>query len=398
MWIGRRVRPLVGTVASAVALSGCGAEPNLPVGGIVDTVASGAVRVRNPAQGLWTTSTAWTLTEDLRLGSAEGTGPDVFGNVVGVAAAEDGGIYVLDGLTHELRAFSADGIHRWTAGRKGEGPGEFMRPTGVAVDGDGLVWVVDRLNRRYSAFDRDGKLVQEARREVGGPILRWRGAFDDRGRLLDAAFVTMKEGLLGDGVVRTDTALRPADALSLPDMAAVNFPALRGGGVSFAPPVPFSAHDVWAPAPDGNIWRARTDRYRLALVSFQGDTLRIVERAAEELPLSIRDKAYADSILRDLQSRGGRPDPSLVPKSKPRILWLDPAPDGHLWVRAHGAASAVAYDVFDPDGRYLGEVAAPEDLAAGLVFTDQAVVGVARDNLGVPYVVRMRINRPAPPR
>ena len=53
----------------------------------------------------------------------------------------------------------------------------------------------------------------------------------------------------------------------------------------------------------------------------------------------------------------------------------------------------VRYDVFEPDGTYLGVVAPPEDFTPYVnpVFDGDLVWGVTRDELGVERVVRYRI-------
>lgn len=53
------------------------------------------------------------------------------------------------------------------------------------------------------------------------------------------------------------------------------------------------------------------------------------------------------------------------------------------------------FDVFDPEGRYLGR--ARSDLRLALypdpMILDDLIYAVAMDEQGVPYVVRMRIVR-----
>lgn len=53
----------------------------------------------------------------------------------------------------------------------------------------------------------------------------------------------------------------------------------------------------------------------------------------------------------------------------------------------------VVFDVFDPDGRYLGEVRAPEgfSLNPSPYIRGDRVWAVVRDELDVSYVVRFRV-------
>ena len=50
------------------------------------------------------------------------------------------------------------------------------------------------------------------------------------------------------------------------------------------------------------------------------------------------------------------------------------------------------FDVFEPDGTYLGVVAAPDGVSfSNAVFDGDHVWGVTEDDLGVARVVRFRI-------
>ncbi|MCY3545366.1 MAG: hypothetical protein OXH49_00655, partial [Gemmatimonadetes bacterium] len=64
-------------VAALIALTGCGdSEPRSDWTTLRDTLPSGAVHVTNiPATNA---SPTWTLVEELRVGTLEGTGPDAF--------------------------------------------------------------------------------------------------------------------------------------------------------------------------------------------------------------------------------------------------------------------------------------------------------------------------------
>jgi hypothetical protein len=60
---------------------------------------------------------------------------------------------------------------------------------------------------------------------------------------------------------------------------------------------------------------------------------------------------------------------------------------------AHEWREPVMFDVFDPDGTYLGEVLAPNDMkmAPEPVFNGDNVWAVTADSLGVEFVTRFRL-------
>jgi hypothetical protein len=69
----------------------------------------------------------------------------------------------------------------------------------------------------------------------------------------------------------------------------------------------------------------------------------------------------------------------------------------HLWVMLEREPddTSTSFDVFDPIGRYLGEVTAPDrvELRAAPAFRDNTIYYVARDELDVQYVVVAEIVR-----
>ncbi|HZD04614.1 MAG TPA: hypothetical protein VE173_06845, partial [Longimicrobiales bacterium] len=82
-----------------------------------------------------------------------------------------------------------------------------------------------------------------------------------------------------------------------------------------------------------------------------------------------------------------------IPDVHPPIEDLAVAPDGHLWVWRHVAPQRMAWDVFDPGGRYLGEVEPPFESGKFrlMALEPGALYGVWRDELDIQYVLRLRI-------
>ncbi|MEX0892159.1 MAG: hypothetical protein WEB88_08305 [Gemmatimonadota bacterium] len=110
---------------------------------------------------LWTDATAWRVDPEavLRIGAADGEAPYLLTNIRGATRLSDGRIVVVDGATFELRAFTTDGRHAWSAGGEGGGPGEvswyplYFRE----LPGDTLQ-IEDGLTR--IRYDADGQLLE----------------------------------------------------------------------------------------------------------------------------------------------------------------------------------------------------------------------------------------------
>lgn len=377
-----------------------GAPPADGWAGSVDTLANGVLVVSNPSQGLWesgvgsesTPSGPWRLVEDLRIGSVDGEDLEAFGEVRDLVVDDRGRIHVLDGLAVEIRSFDTDGSALGVMGGEGQGPGELSRPGGMALDPSGDIWVLDGGNTRYSVFDPDeGFQTVHPRPGIAGS-LRWRGAFTTDGRLLDPTALTTG----GTGLVQLNSALEPRDTLALEP-----FEPARGfvedearAGVRW--PIPFQPEFAWSPDPSGRLWWGVNDRFRFVEGTLGGDTLRVIERETDPTPVTAEE-------IRDLLGamRAANRDADQVPlraehfpDTKPAWSSLIPDDEGHLWVAPYDFRERPTdrFHIFDPDGRYLGEVRSETPVVPyPIKFREGHLYGVTRDEFDVPYVVRLRI-------
>jgi len=86
-----------------------------------------------------------------------------------------------------------------------------------------------------------------------------------------------------------------------------------------------------------------------------------------------------------------------IPESYPPFEAVYPSLDGDaLRVMRKGGEPEMAFDVFDADGRYLGQIDTDVDLPRlrSWLVTHDAIYAVDTDELGVNYVVVLRIERP----
>lgn len=390
---------LTATLPLLVTLGCAPAEGGPAWRGQIDTLPSGTVVVTNPTTGIWDSATAWRVVEELRIGTMDGTGPDLFGRVSALEVDTAGRLYVLEGQAKEIRVFDRDGRYVRTVGRQGGGPGEFNEPIGMAWSPDGHLWVIDPENNRISVIDTAGTFVT-SHPAIGGWIYNpWPGGFDTAG-----AFYTYvpdrastEFGML---LVRYDTALHPLDTLRPPRyLGERHFFEVSSNGGRMMTGVPFSPSLVWELTTAGDFWAALTGPYELFRVTGAGDTLRRVTRAFDALPVTGEDVDSAIANLEWFTRQGGKVDRSRIPGVKPALRELLVADDGHLWVavttRDRGD-EAYAFDIFDPEGRYLGPLRLPFRLSSHPppVIRNGIIVGVTKDDLEVPFVVRARIVEP----
>ena len=376
----------------ASALTSC-SDQRAPIGwaGTIDTLPSGTVVVSNPSQGLWDSTSAWQFRESLRIGAADGDGPDVFGEISALEVDAFGRIYVLEGQADEIRVFDADGRYVRKIGRRGSGPGEFANPIGMDWDAEGNLWVVDVRNGRFAVFDTAGTYLTQHRRAAGFFAIPWPGGFGPDGRFLDIGLDPPDQWIL----LRYDAAMSPADTVRIPRFDAESFEIPQRMTV----PVPFAPFLTWRLDRRGYIWSVITSRYRIVQQTLTGDTVRVIEMVYDPVPVTASDQEEVIEALEWFTREGGRIEPSRIPREKPAIIrhgiLIDPS--GYLLVRpvVPDALRLRVFDVFDPEGRYLGRVTSDVPIQASPppVLAEDALYGVAMDELDVPHVVRLAILR-----
>lgn len=360
--------------------------------GTVETLPNGAEQVQNPSVGMWGDDDGWSIIEEVRLGSIESDGPEMFGEVVGLELDDLGRIYVLDAQAKEVRVFDAEGSHVRTFGRQGGGPGEFGQPSALFWGGDGNLWVVDQRNAAFIVYDTAGTYVTSHPRQGGIIFMPWPGGVDKEGYVHD---ITILPGTpFTRALVRMDADFQPADTFRLPEHRPETF-EIRTANRVMQTRVPFSPFQVWELAPDGDVWMGMNDSYRINRVSYGGDTLRIVEREFEPVEVSGADLAEAEEELQRFVAQGGEIDMSRAATVKPAFRDLTVDEHGFLWVRPSAAAGEedFLFDVFDPQGRYLGQVRSdfPISPSAPLLIRGDTLLAVSQNDLGVAFVVRARI-------
>jgi hypothetical protein len=362
--------------------------------GTIDTLPSGQVVVHNTADPIWTDETRWRLVEDLRIGSVDAEGPELFGNVMDLAADAAGRIYVLEGQAKELRIFDANGVHLATAGREGGGPGEFAQPLMMDWGRDGALWIVDPSNNRISRFDTTGTFLGSIWQPGGFVIVPWPGRFDNAGNYYGPVPVT--EEIFRIGYVRYDTAFVVQDTL-VPPRDPVEPDYFQNDRGNIRAGIPYSAGFFTRLSDHGTFMGVFTGEYRFVEISAAGDTLRTFTRDFEALPVTAADRDSAEADLEWFTRQGGRIDLSRLPAHKPAVrnfFWDD---EENVWVipvTERERQQRVAH-VFDPAGRFLGEVSFPFRLSGQPypVFRDGFMYAVTTDEMEVPYVVRARLEK-----
>lgn len=397
-------------VLAALALTACTDAPPPITELTVDTLADGSVLVSNPPHGLWDADpgTRWRLVESLRIGSAVEGGPDAFGNVISLAVDPLDRMWIVDSRANEVRVFDRGGRFVRTIGRGGEGPGEFIGVRGIGHGPEGEIWVQDGRLKRWEIFDTAGSRIGGQRYVtlLGG---EWRmGVFLGHDWIQDSdRFVYRVYRRSATGALEPDGRVfeLPEEP---PDPPMIEF--TRGGG-TFSFPPPFSPLYLGILGANLDIWWSDGldlgGSYELRRIDLEsGRTLHTILRQYE--PVAISEAARVAAVQAELDPvRGGdnvtgapRPPPEamdLVPRVYPPFDRFHLSRDGTLWVRRRLADGIDGFDVFDREGRYLGQPEVPAGLAnmsVRLITADRMYL-IDSDELGVDYVVRLEIMRPS---
>lgn len=400
----RFATPALSALAAAAVLSSaaCGGPASATWAGTIDTLATGQLVVHNPATPLWDPESHWQLAEELRIGTVAEEGPDLFGQITSLTVDAAGRIYVLEGQAQEVRVFGPDGRHLRTIGRKGAGPGEFARALRIEIGPDGNLWAADPQNNRVSVFDTTGRYLRGHTMAGGFTIIPWPGRFDRQGRYYYPLIEPAEDGNGIDlALIRYGATLAPADTLPTPEDPTDRqvFEVRRGDNVAVAiASVPFTPGFRWLLAPTGTFWGFLTGPYRMFELGQDGDTIRTITRDFDPLPVTDDDMAEARENLEWFLQEGGSVDWSRIPSHKPAIEYGFVDGDGYVWVWPVMPAGeeGTVLDVFDPVGRYLGRITPPVPIARrpAPVVRGDAMYAVTTSELDVPFVVRLRIQKP----
>lgn len=362
----------------------------------VDTI-DDVVHVRNP-----TGAPEWRAERFVRIGSlGDVTGdarPDEFGRIRAVAADRDGNIYVADVQTSEIRVFAPDGTFLRALGREGEGPGEMESAYGVGLVGD-TVTALDPGNARINLYTRTGEdagLVRWAsltgpasvvRFHPAGPGAVWfRGIQPAPGGGLSGWYGRLTPA----GVA--DTVPEPENEDDGPPAAIV----CRSERSIRSYSIPFVPRRLWIPMSDGlaTAWSAD---YRVAFLDQARDTLRVVHRPFEPVPVTDADWSADGDMLRyarDVEqfgTSGCEPVSADRPATKPALIRLHADKEGRLVVERN-VAGGTAFDLYDRDGRIRGTFRAPpHDPDVPPYFRDDRMYVVEEDSLEVEYVVAYQL-------
>jgi hypothetical protein len=408
-------------LVAGVGLTACGRDAGTREIGAVwegSVLDSAGIRiVSNPASGIWTSETAWSVERDLLIGIADGPEEYQFGYVVDVDATQ-GRLYALDRHAARIRVFGEDGSYLYSFGGPGEGPGELsLQPPGpraVLITPMGDVFVPDQSNARVNRFSTSGEFLGSfsIRMEQGLPVAWFTTPTGE--------YVAHHSSRTWNGLLRIASDGTVMDTL-------VSFEPRAPGVYSEGRREAMEHAALWTVLPGGQLASGVSDRFRIEIRSPEGELEMVITREPEMVPLSraqqqrflerlgevwagmFRDRGESEDWIRSQVNQVSRVYAS--PEHAPMFTGIAGGPAGTVWFRKalpiDSMTRAVldgfrqplqefwsfAWEVFSEEGRNLGDITMPPGFVLQRIRGSH-VYGLERDSLGVQHVVRLRIVMP----
>lgn len=391
-------------LCGAILLAGCGESPSaVPATDAKPLVTETAgLRLVNDTVSDWGTSAPWTI----GVAPSLDIGPPTQA-LLGVSAPvwlSDGRIVVSNASKQEILYFSPAGKLLLTAGGRGIDPGQFHGLGWIGrAPGDTIV-AYDFVANSLALFDAKGKFVRAASLAAGGggAGLEPLASYPDGSLLVRIGGATSP--FPGKpGTVMRDSATYLRVGLDGSVVATLGtFPQSESfgvmhtkGGVAAPFPVPFGLVTVAALRGDTLLLGTGT-RFEIAAFGPSGAPVGLLRAAVPRTPVSPAEKeAFTKSAITRLRTASTMMQTALdtalltalanapFPAEKPAFGRLVVDATGALWVSGPVTPPQppTSWNVFAPDGTWLGSVTTPEGFRVDAIGRD-AMVGVWRATHG----------------
>jgi hypothetical protein len=379
-----------------------------------DTIGDTVV-VRTVSGSVW--GAPRVMAEELSIGALDGPEELMLGSIESLAVDEEGGIYAFDSQVPALRYFDVDGNYVRTLGREGGGPGEYSDFVDrLAVRRDGKIVLPDVGNARLTLYEPDGRLA--AHWPVRGGIFPREDVVVDTA---DHTYVPILIEMLPSNepmqvaYLHMDPEGNTVDTMLVPTLP--DEPPLASMQSAFAQQMVMTVRGFMDPSkehalsPLGYMVVGVNDDYSFEVHWPDGRTVRI-ERVYQPVPYTPAERAEWEALFDWYRETGYPVDLGAVPEHKLPYASFLTGEGGRIWVHRHVEArrdetvepppeetnerppiswvEPEVYDVFEPDGTYLGEVRFPWRTRPLFVRGDTAW-GVRRGELDEQYIVRLVI-------
>lgn len=391
--------------------AGPGSIPDMDTGALVSGGAE--LRVTEDSAPRWGDASEWTVAATPTLDLADPAAP--FQGVAPVLRLSDGRIVVADGARQDIRYYDPAGKLLLSVGGRGPEPGQFHALGWIGHGAADTVVAYDFVARRFALFDPRAKFVRTVPLVAGDStsFAEPLASYPDGAVLMRLGgapnpFPGAPGTFLRDSATYLRVPLNGARPVSLGI-----FPQSQLFGVTVRPntppapfPVPFGLATA-ATLRGDTLLLGTGQRFEVASIGPDGAPLAILRAAIERAPITSTDaKRYTSAALTRLRTGALSLKTQLdsgfmraiehapFPKRKPAFGRLLVDATGALWVSAplDPPGEATAWNVFAPDGAWLGAVTTPEGLRVDEIGVDY-LLGVARPPIGPERVQSYRLTR-----
>ena len=384
-------------VLLAVLLACTGAETSAPRFSVMDSSGVQIVTSRAP---VWPEGTGWTIAVEpsVVIGTLDGPIESAWGAVSAVGWLPDGRIFVGDQQAYAIRVFSEAGEYLESFGREGQGPGELQWFETVSPYRGDSLFVYDYRLQAVSIFSSNFAFARRAssRAFLGNRVLP--GLSDGQILVYGIGLGASREGtgLVPDigQIVLVDPEAIVADTIADFELTTVYL-----GPSGRELPLHLQPYAYIAVRLD-RIIVSEGKALQYTELGLDGAIRRIVRTEADPVVVDqdIREAfevhfaewlAYLgpERIQRALEE--GHYYPTL-PVAGP--IHIDPL--DNVWVGRYRFPGLLTYEweVFTPEGVWLGSVESPPDLDVKEIGVDR-VIGLKLGDFDVPYVQVHRLER-----
>lgn len=391
--MNRRLLERYGITLLALALAGCGQVAEQSTISLSD---SAGVTIVESYAPLWGPEEGWRVSQAplVTIGAVEGADEYQLYRVRSAVRLADGRIVIANSGTNELRFYDGDGTYLFMRGGEGGGPGEFGSMGDIWTLGDSL-FIHDFRQMRITVYSTAGEFGRtfRVREAPDGGFPFPEGVLAPHHLLVRR---TPRDSELSAGFNR-DTSLylrysldgEPLDSLGWypGDESYMGFREDFTYGTS----APFGLRSYMLAASD-LLYYGSSDAYEIEVRASDGTLQRLIRRpvpnaqvTAEEVEEFQRSNEESQErrspIWRDLYSQ------MTLPETKPAYGRLLVDAEDNLWVADYSESrdDEGTWNVFDPEGRFLGTVETPTGGRVQQIGSD-FVLGIWRDELDVEYV------------
>lgn len=367
---------------------------------------SAGIRVVQDTAPAWGTTPQWTVGDSFSVDIGEPTQPLV--GVAPVLRLSDGRIVVVNGAQQSILYFDPTGKLLTTAGGRGTEEGQFHGLGWIGRGPADTVVAYDFLTRRFALFDAKGTYVRMAALAPADPKVAAEplASYPDGSVLFRLGRpLNPFPGKPGE-VVRDSASYMRFGLDGLPHAALGRFPQgetwgvrVRSEGPPSSFPVPFGLVTVAGLQADTMLIGTGAS-FEVASIGPDGTPVRLLRAPIERTPVSAEMSSEYTAAATTRLRTGAKSLNTPLDSTLIRSLQKAPFParmpafgrmlvdrTGALWLSAplNPPASASTWNVFAPDGTWLGTVTTPDGLRVDEIGADY-VIGVWRQRHGQEHV------------